>query len=538
MKQKKPATQHSKNHPENDWQNCKVRTGSLIVLSCVVYLAHAYFYNFIADDSFITLRYAQNLAEGHGLVFNPNERVEGFTSFLWTVLLAGMYMLGCDLLLSARWIGLAFGLITLILAYRLVLVSSDRRVPSFIAAIVPLALASNGSFACWATSGMETMLFICLVVASFLTVISGNMMLSAFVVIALILTRPESLGVLVILSLFQVFQYRKSSPKRTLVWLTVCWSAVAALFVFRYLYYGDWLPNTYYVKTGGGFQMASRGIAYLAQYAKDHEGLIFMMVPMIYGFLVNNIKQRLVALGVTFLWFGTVMVGGDGLPMYRFALAPLPLLIALQVSMMVSWYDTVKYPSESQWKLYVASIAGVLLLITANVTILGEGLRYKLFEHQKLIEIPRWTQVGIWFHKNAKEGESLAAVPIGAVTYYSGLAMRDMMGLTDRHIAHLIMPDMGKGWAGHEKHDGQYILSRKPTYLLLGNIDVTGQPRDPNKTPFIPYSNSAIWDREKDLYQTNLIQAMYKPRSVEIAPGQILNFYELRDEYKSTPNKG
>ena len=286
-------------------------TGALIVLSCVLYLAHAYFYNFIADDSFITLRYAQNLAEGHGLVFNPNERVEGFTSFLWTVMLAGMYILGCDLLLSARWVGLAFGLITLILAYRLVLACSDRQVPSFMAAFVPLALASNGSFACWSASGMETMLYICLIVASFLTVISGNIILSALLAIALVLTRPEGVGVLVILSLYQIMQLRKGSPKQVLIWLTVCWSASAALFVFRYFYYGDWFPNTYYVKTGGGFQAARRGIAYLIQYAKDHEGLIFMILPVIYGFLINNIKQRLMALAVTFLWFGTVMVGGD-----------------------------------------------------------------------------------------------------------------------------------------------------------------------------------------------------------------------------------
>ena len=81
----------------------------------------------------------------------------------------------------------------------------------------------------------------------------------------------------------------------------------------------------------------------------------------------------------------------------------------------------------------------------------------------------------------------MAVVPIGAVSSYSGLTAIDMMGLTDGHIAHRKMSNMGEDWAGHEKHDGQYILSRKPTYLLLGNIDVSDRPRDPSELPFIPY---------------------------------------------------
>ncbi len=95
------------------------------------------------------------------------------------------------------------------------------------------------------------------------------------------------------------------------------------------------------------------------------------------------------------------------------------------------------------------------------------------------------------------------------------------------------MPKMGSGWAGHEKHDGQYILNRRPTYLLLGNIDVTDKPRNLQRRPFfIPYFSQSIWAREKDMYDTDLIFRMYAPRSEEIAPGQYLNLYKLKEEYK------
>src|SRR4051794_37248022 len=43
---------------------------------------------FTIDDAYISFRYAENLASGHGLVYNLGERVEGYTNFLWVVLLA------------------------------------------------------------------------------------------------------------------------------------------------------------------------------------------------------------------------------------------------------------------------------------------------------------------------------------------------------------------------------------------------------------------------------------------------------------------
>ena len=43
---------------------------------------------FLTDDAFISFRYVRNLLEGHGLVFNPGERGEGYSNFLWTPELA------------------------------------------------------------------------------------------------------------------------------------------------------------------------------------------------------------------------------------------------------------------------------------------------------------------------------------------------------------------------------------------------------------------------------------------------------------------
>jgi hypothetical protein len=70
--------------------------------------------NPIGDDTYITLRYAKHLADGHGLRYNVGgERVEGFTSFLWVVILAAVHHAGCDIVRGAQVLALTCALVTL-----------------------------------------------------------------------------------------------------------------------------------------------------------------------------------------------------------------------------------------------------------------------------------------------------------------------------------------------------------------------------------------------------------------------------------------
>ncbi|MBR32741.1 MAG: hypothetical protein CMN77_15670 [Spirochaetaceae bacterium] len=71
----------------------------------------------IADDAFISFRYALNLIRGHGLVFNAGEHVEGFTNFLWTILVA----LGLKMQISAELFStvLSIGCFLFLLAFLL-----------------------------------------------------------------------------------------------------------------------------------------------------------------------------------------------------------------------------------------------------------------------------------------------------------------------------------------------------------------------------------------------------------------------------------
>ena len=57
--------------------------------------------------------------------------------------------------------------------------------------------------------------------------------------------------------------------------------------------------------------------------------------------------------------------------------------------------------------------------------------------------------------------------PASALPWYADRPVIDMMGLTDRHIGRRVMPEMGRGPAGHEKGDGAYVLSRRPDIILF-----------------------------------------------------------------------
>ena len=81
------------------------RSDAIIVAAvCLAALAHALWFDHTADDAYITFRYVDNWVRGHGLVFNPGERVMGYSNFLWVVVLYPFALLGIPIPTAARLI--------------------------------------------------------------------------------------------------------------------------------------------------------------------------------------------------------------------------------------------------------------------------------------------------------------------------------------------------------------------------------------------------------------------------------------------------
>jgi hypothetical protein len=93
----------------------------LCVALLVLFVWNSLYYSpWTVDDAYISLRYAQNLLDGQGLVYNPGERVEGFSNFSWVILAASIMRLGLPIVTSLKFVGLLCGVTTILMAALLV----------------------------------------------------------------------------------------------------------------------------------------------------------------------------------------------------------------------------------------------------------------------------------------------------------------------------------------------------------------------------------------------------------------------------------
>lgn len=211
---------------------------------------------FLCDDAFISFRYARNLLAGHGLVFNPGERVEGFTNLLWTLELAAALRCGLRPEVAAHVLSLActVGVFALVgaLAWR----SGRRRGTPWILPLAVGLLAGSTSFAAWSTSGLETRQFTFLVLAGMAALLGRDPAWyrrfgASLSFAAAALTRPEGLLLFGCAGLWRLLvDVRTGRPylARGIVLLLPFVVVVVAQFAWRHSFYGEWLPNTYYAK--------------------------------------------------------------------------------------------------------------------------------------------------------------------------------------------------------------------------------------------------------------------------------------------------
>ncbi len=140
---------------------------AIIILSVAVIAVHnVAIHPWMLDDAFISFRYAENFSSGHGPVYNVGEKVEGYTSFSWVVLLALGNKVGVDTVPLSKILGVIFTVACVILlagAHRFV-----KHIDQKSAVIAALFLGTYGVFTPWATSGMEVALFTFLVLLSLL----------------------------------------------------------------------------------------------------------------------------------------------------------------------------------------------------------------------------------------------------------------------------------------------------------------------------------------------------------------------------------
>ncbi len=242
---------------------------------------------FLTDDAFISFRYARNLLEGHGLVFNPGEYVEGYSNFLWVLELAALWgLFGLQPEHAAPWLSVActVGTIAAMLWWvaHIPVLHNQRLVAWMAMGLV----CSSATFAAWTSAGgLETRQFTLFIVLGVVCLglyrhSPWGLLAASLSLTAAAYTRPE--GPLFAALSFAWFAIQYILTNRRLPWreLTILVMPfvllVAAHYLFRYSYYGEWLPNTYYAKHVRPWYES--GFRYLSAAALD-TGL-YLLLPL------------------------------------------------------------------------------------------------------------------------------------------------------------------------------------------------------------------------------------------------------------------
>ncbi|MBT3221697.1 MAG: hypothetical protein HN348_21680, partial [Proteobacteria bacterium] len=244
---------------------------------------------FLCDDAYIAFRYVSNSQFGWGYTWNPPpfRPVEGYTSFLWVVLLDGTWsVLGVEPPDSANWISLvlSMGSLGLMVAMGMQVRLSDQmeRWRWLLLSVMLAGTLSNRTFLAWTSSGLEAalvtfLILLWLYVGLFLPRRRHWTACMGVVAALLALARPD--GLLFVAALICMICVRSARDKRQMA--ASLFGLMPLLFVgahlcWRYYTYGYWLPNTYYAKHVAIWPLA--GITYLAAFLVEYAFWVWLLV--------------------------------------------------------------------------------------------------------------------------------------------------------------------------------------------------------------------------------------------------------------------
>jgi hypothetical protein len=287
------------------------------------------YWDFVVDDAYISFVYSRNLVAGQGLTYN-GMLVEGYSNFLWTLLIAPFLLVGIDPLIAARSLSFLSAIFCLLVLDKLI----REYNPGLGKIGIGISLSTvslSSTFLAWMVGGLETLFFSFLVLLFvFLETRESELaeIASPIVVLLLALTRPEGLLLLPVMVIYRIF-LRGVSGFKTLRSIFFFIIPFTLFLIWRYRMYGYLLPNTAYIKVHTSLQTISLASQWLLQFFLLRP--IFSMVLAL-SFIVLVKERRFLdqQWSILMLIVGSFMafilyVGSDWLPFHRFLAPVVPL---------------------------------------------------------------------------------------------------------------------------------------------------------------------------------------------------------------------
>ncbi len=443
----------------------------IIGVGIAAYILFVYHNRYITDDAFISFRYARNLFEGHGLAYNTGERVEGYTNFLWTILMSLSFILNIEITTFSYILGISIQLITLFFVY---LLGKKYFQKKSLGLFLTVLTATNFTFIVNATGGLGTMLqgLWVVLLLYLITIFEKNqqnilLVFGGAISSLAILTRLDSVILIIPLLVYVVL---KTTTRKKILFLVIpIIIIVGTYFIWKLSYYGTLLPNTFYAKTNGihyyllGFQYVS---SFLLSYCLVPITIIFISK------ISQVIEQRLNLALITsiLIWFlYLVYIGGDFME-YRFFVAIIPLIYILTIKLLtLNLSQRLKViiiscllisPSMFQHSFKsdnpTLDRLNIFCRFVAKTNIFNQ-----LLNHTTL----SWENAGLILAEalNNDPSVSIGITAAGTIPYYSRLPTLDILGLNDAWIS--------RNGVEYQQVPGHRIIAPL-NYLIKQNVNL------------------------------------------------------------------
>lgn len=450
------------------------------------------------DDAYITFRYARNLMAGEGFVFNPGERVLGTTTPLYTLLLAALGLFSGGPSAPFPWLALSLNAVADgISAILLVLIGRQlgARLAGWGAA---LAWAIAPFSVTFAIGGMETSVYIFLLLSTFWAYCGKRYSLAALSASLSLLTRPDALILILPLAFDRLILTPKRggqrpSTKETLLFLV----PLSLWLMFAWSYFGNPLPQSLFAKSEA-YLLAplSAFIRLLQHYATPFQGhLSFGQVwigigLVLFPFLalagtLSALRKNAASLPFAiFPWFYFAAFAIANPLIFRWYLAPpLPfyfLFILLGIEGLLAYFFS-WLKERRPIPLWLPGIAtGFLLLLAPGVLLLADWEVRPSHGPQRPAPEMAWMELELLYQQAAEELEvefagapgstTIAAGDVGALAYFSNAHILDLVGLNSPQTLDYYPLDDEAYVEFVYAVPTQLVLDEQPDYVVILEI--------------------------------------------------------------------
>lgn len=438
----------------------------------------------IIDDAYVSFRYAHNLVHGRGLVFNPGDRVEGYTNFSWTIMsaLAIALRLPPEVVMPVLGLASAVGLLLLVAREGKRLAEADGSPHALAGVPAALLLSCSTSVALYSVCGLETVFFALLETVAIVALASDRPRRFALFSALAFMTRPEA-GLIIVGGLLLLgattLQAKREVRRRFFEAITILAVLVGPYLAFKLAYFGSMLPNTLAAKPPD----LMAGVAYVGAGSWPLLGVVAAALVS-----VRNAERRrressrdrsptrrlsrstLLLIVWAVLVVSVALEGGDFMPVGRMLLPTLGVLALVADRTLID---------VSRWPKRLRDLPGLAVLLgaLAYIPVMASASLFTNRQGGLLAE----TDVGRrrFVEELVRSGvRSVGTFDVGLLGYLAAdVTILDLGGLTDRTIART------PGFYWNKEPPEDYLRARAPDAFVFTSL----------VPPRVDGANGRIW---------------------------------------------